>query len=87
MKLLILYPCISGCDEYKTNEGLSSYAIVVSYCPLGTLQDYLRNNVLDLNNFSSMALSIAAGLAHLHTEIRKGGMVILLYVYYIMNLC
>ncbi|KAL1132675.1 hypothetical protein AAG570_010627 [Ranatra chinensis] len=61
-----------GCDETMTKEGVASYALVLSYCSGGTLQDYLKANTIDLTTFCKMALSTSAGLAHLHTEMRSG---------------
>jgi len=62
-----------GCDERLTMEGYKQYWMVLSYCPLGNLQCYLKNNTLDWSTFCQMALTIVKGLSHLHTEIEKGG--------------
>ncbi|XP_014245499.1 bone morphogenetic protein receptor type-2 [Cimex lectularius] len=60
-----------GSDEFPNKNGLNSLALVLSYCPLGTLQEYLKRNTLDTATFIRMALSTTSGLAHLHTEIHK----------------
>lgn len=49
------------------------YLLVLSYAPNGCLQDYLTDNVLDFPTFCKMALTVAKGLAHLHTDVIKGG--------------
>ncbi|XP_046399371.1 bone morphogenetic protein receptor type-2-like [Ischnura elegans] len=61
-----------GSDECVGSDGCVEHLLVLSYTPLGCLQDYLRANTLDWRTFCKMALSIAHGLAHLHTDIRKG---------------
>ncbi|XP_054724812.1 uncharacterized protein LOC129235146 [Uloborus diversus] len=60
-----------GSKERTTEDGKPEYLLVVTYSPLGCLQNYLRDKTLDWNHFSKMALSITCGLAHLHTEIKK----------------
>jgi hypothetical protein len=62
-----------GGEEVLTKEGVGRYMLILSYCPNGTLQEYIKANTLDLPTFCKMGLSISAGLAHLHTEIRNGG--------------
>nr|CAD7439695.1 unnamed protein product [Timema bartmani] len=61
-----------GCDERVGVEGCVEYLLVLSYAPNGCLQDYLRSNVLNWSTFCKMSLTVAKGLAHLHTDIRKG---------------
>lgn len=61
-----------GCDERPSMDGSPEYLLVLSYSPNGCLQDYLRSNTVDWPTFCRMALSIAKGLAHLHTDMRKG---------------
>lgn len=63
-----------GCDEIKRKDGDGRLMLVLSYCPLGNLQEYLRKNTVDLVTFTKMALSVSTGLAYLHTEIHKQGM-------------
>ncbi|XP_044740436.1 bone morphogenetic protein receptor type-2 [Chrysoperla carnea] len=68
-------PCLLtyfGCDERTNMEGQTEYLLVLSYAPNGCLQDYLKENTLDWNTFCKMALTVAKGLAHLHTDIIKG---------------
>lgn len=43
--------------------------LITDYHELGSLYDYLQDHVLDPNSLLVMALSIASGLSHLHTEI------------------
>lgn len=61
-----------GCDERLTMEGYKQYWMILSYCPVGNLQSYLKNNTLDWSTFCQMTLTIVRGLSHLHTEIEKG---------------
>lgn len=63
----------SGDDRIKNKDGTTSLALVLSYCPLGTLQEYLKGNTVDLMTFTNMALSISSALAFLHTEMHKQG--------------
>lgn len=63
-----------GCDERTNLEGHAEYLLVLSYCPTGCLQDYLNENVLDFQTFCKMASNVAKGVAHLHTDLIKGGM-------------
>ncbi|KAF4519107.1 hypothetical protein B566_EDAN010528 [Ephemera danica] len=46
--------------------------LVLSYAPLGCLQDFLRHTTPDWPTFCRMSASISSGLAHLHTDIKKG---------------
>ncbi|BES97513.1 Activin types I and II receptor domain [Nesidiocoris tenuis] len=62
-----------GDDRIKNKDGTTSLALVLSYCPLGTLQEYLKGNTVDLMTFTNMALSISSALAFLHTEMHKQG--------------
>lgn len=61
-----------GCDERPSMDGSPEYLLVLSHSPNGCLQDFLRTNSVDWPTFCRMALSIAKGLAHLHTDMRKG---------------
>ncbi|XP_068084117.1 bone morphogenetic protein receptor type-2 [Anabrus simplex] len=61
-----------GCDERMGLEGCPEYLLVLSYAPNGCLRDYLRSNLLDWSTFCRMSQGVAKGLAHLHTDIRKG---------------
>lgn len=51
------------------------YLLVLSLAPLGCLQDWLTDNRMPFGIFCRMGKSIANGLAHLHTEIRKGDLI------------
>lgn len=62
-----------GADERITQDGSPQLMIVMSYVPLGSLCGYLKNNILDWPSMVRMALSVARGLSHLHTDIQKGG--------------
>ncbi|XP_058457060.1 bone morphogenetic protein receptor type-2 [Malaya genurostris] len=64
-----------GCDERRTMDGRIEYLLVLSLAPLGCLQDWLTDNQMDFNVFCRMSKSIANGLAHMHTEIRKGDLI------------
>lgn len=66
-------PIPTGSKEQTGEDGRPEFLLVVSFSPLGCLQDYLRGNTFDWNNLCKMILSIARGLAHLHSELRKGG--------------
>ncbi|XP_059470516.1 bone morphogenetic protein receptor type-2 isoform X2 [Neocloeon triangulifer] len=60
-----------GCDERPGPEGGTELMLVLSYAPLGCLQDYLRKSSIDWTTFCRMSSAIAGGLAHLHTEFYK----------------
>ncbi|GFG31184.1 hypothetical protein Cfor_12775 [Coptotermes formosanus] len=61
-----------GYLERESVDNCVEYLLVLSYAPNGCLQDYLRTNTLDWPTFCKMSLSVARGLAHLHTDVRKG---------------
>ena len=48
------------------------YMLVLSLAPLGCLQDWLIENTTNFATFCKMASSVARGVSHLHTEIKKG---------------
>nr|XP_040223751.2 uncharacterized protein LOC120950074 [Anopheles coluzzii]XP_040223752.2 uncharacterized protein LOC120950074 [Anopheles coluzzii]XP_040223754.2 uncharacterized protein LOC120950074 [Anopheles coluzzii] len=64
-----------GSDERRTLDDRIEYMLVLSLAPLGCLQDWLTDNSVPFSTFCRMGKSIANGLAHLHTEIRKGELV------------
>ncbi|XP_053674925.1 bone morphogenetic protein receptor type-2 [Anopheles nili] len=64
-----------GSDERRTMDDRIEYLLVLSLAPLGCLQDWLTDNRVPFGTFCRMGKSIANGLAHLHTEIRKGDQV------------
>ena len=67
-----------GCREDWVPAGVGAQLmIVMSYERLGCLVDYLKNNTADWLTACRMMHSLAAGLAHLHTELTNGG----LYLY------
>jgi len=63
----------AGSDKRVGPGGSTEYMLILSYAPNGCLQDYLRAKKLDWATFCRMSLSVAKGLAHLHTDIHKGG--------------
>ncbi|KAG8195405.1 hypothetical protein JTE90_001417 [Oedothorax gibbosus] len=65
-------PKYIGSKEQTGEDGRTEFLLVVSFSPLGCLQDYLRANTIDWNSLCKMTLSIARGLAHLHSELKKG---------------
>ncbi|XP_022199532.2 bone morphogenetic protein receptor type-2 [Nilaparvata lugens] len=60
---------------YGYQESATQLDLLLLYCGLGCLQDYLKTHTLDSTVFCRMTSSIARGLAHLHTEIRQGNKV------------
>lgn len=48
--------------------------MVLSLAPLGCLQDWLHDNTSSFAGFTKMAKSVARGLSHLHTELKKNGL-------------
>ncbi|XP_015610272.1 bone morphogenetic protein receptor type-2 [Cephus cinctus] len=61
-----------GVDERISMDGSVEYLLVLSFAPGGTLIDYLRAHTVDWISFCKMGLSVAKGLAYLHTDVRKG---------------
>lgn len=55
-------------------EGSVEYLLVLSFAPGGSLTDFLRTHTIDWTTFCKMSLTIVKGLAYLHTDVRKGGM-------------
>lgn len=63
-----------GCREDWLPGGVGTQLmIVMSYERLGCLVEYLKNNTVDWTTACRMMHSLAAGLAHLHTELTDGG--------------
>ncbi|GFU11450.1 bone morphogenetic protein receptor type-2 [Trichonephila clavipes] len=60
-----------GSKEQTSDDGRTEYLLVVSFSPLGCLQDYLQENTVDFNSLCKITLSVSCGLAHLHSEVRK----------------
>ncbi|PRD34059.1 UNVERIFIED_CONTAM: Bone morphogenetic protein receptor type-2 [Trichonephila clavipes] len=63
-----------GSKEQTSDDGRTEYLLVVSFSPLGCLQDYLQENTVDFNSLCKITLSVSCGLAHLHSEVRKKGL-------------
>lgn len=61
-----------GCDERRTLDDSIEYLLVLSLAPFGCLQDWLRENTSSFSVFTAMAKSVARGLSHLHTEMKRG---------------
>ncbi|XP_064113906.1 probable serine/threonine-protein kinase roco5 isoform X3 [Macrobrachium nipponense] len=61
-----------GGGECTGPDGGLSYALVLSYCPLGRLSSYLAENTLSWSTFCQIVLSATRGLSHLHSDIRRG---------------
>lgn len=51
------------------------YLLVMSLAPFGCLQDWLLENTCSFSVFTKMAKSVARGVSHLHTEMKKDEMV------------
>lgn len=63
-----------GCDTRRTLNDNIEYLMVMSLAPFGCLQDWLIENTCTFNIFTKMAKSVARGLSHLHTELKKDDM-------------
>lgn len=61
-----------GVDERVSIDGNVEYLLVLSFVPNGTLTDHLRIHTIDWASFCKMGLSVAKGLAYLHTDVRRG---------------
>lgn len=68
-----VFTVFSGYQERTGDNDRPEYLLVLSYCPLGCLQNYLKERTVDWSELRKMSLSIARGLAHFHTEIMKDG--------------
>jgi len=55
--------------DIKGTGGWTQMLLITDYHEHGSLHDYLRTNILDTDTMIRLAVSIASGLAHLHTEI------------------
>lgn len=77
-KRVILF-FVLGSDESRDKDGINRLCLFLSYCPMGTLQEFLKEKTMSLSTFCSLAVSTAAGLAHLHTEIHAHG---IFWIYY-----
>lgn len=59
-----------GGERLLTAGGPSEYVLILNL-EQQCLQEYLRNNTIDLPTLSKMSLGVAKGLAHLHSDIGK----------------
>ncbi len=66
-------PKFYGAEERIEADGGYRYMIVMQYVSNGTLSNYLKENTIDWNILCKMCHSAASGLAHLHTDMVKGG--------------
>lgn len=55
--------------DIKGNGSWTQMLLITDYHDLGSLHDYLQLRVLDPLTLKKLALSLASGVAHLHTEI------------------
>lgn len=55
--------------DIKGTGSWTQMLLITDYHEYGSLHDYLQNHVLDSHSLYVMALSLASGLSHLHTEI------------------
>lgn len=69
----ISLPQFFGAEERNSAEGIGrTCLIILSYAPLGCLQDYLRRHTVNWMIMCKLIQTLTAGLAYLHSEIRKG---------------
>lgn len=64
-------------DKPANDVSPAQYMIVTAYMEHGTLTNYLKNNTVDWQTMCRMWHSMTSGLAHLHTEIIIGGLLLL----------
>ena len=64
-------PRLFGFQEMMTSDGRPEYSLVLSYAPLGCLQDFLRNNTIDWLTLCRMIQTTTQGLAFLHSEVKR----------------
>lgn len=64
-----------GGGECGGPDGSVYYGLVLSYCPRGRLSSYLSEHTINWSTFCKVVLSATRGLAHLHSEIRKGDVI------------
>ncbi|KAF7284376.1 hypothetical protein GWI33_022163 [Rhynchophorus ferrugineus] len=64
-----LLKCFGG-GEYVRIQGHPDYLLLLSL-EQESLQEYLKNHIIDLGILSRMSLDIAKGLAHLHSDLGK----------------
>lgn len=55
--------------DIKGTGSWTQMLLITDYHERGSLHDYLQLRVLDIASMLTLALSVASGLAHLHTEV------------------
>lgn len=60
---------LAGYDERVTSDGNKEYLLILSLAEKGSLQKFLKTNIIDFAMFCRLTLSIARGLSYLHTKI------------------
>lgn len=58
--------------DIQQRRGVQLHFLINSYHEQGTLQVFLKRNVIDVNGLIGLALSLANGLSHLHMEYGNG---------------
>lgn len=59
--------------DQRIHEGMDTYWLIFEYHPHGSLYDYLQTHTVTLKQFCSFAESAASGLAHLHSDFPRNG--------------
>ncbi|XP_065169109.1 LOW QUALITY PROTEIN: activin receptor type-2A [Atheta coriaria] len=67
---MALVKCFGGGELPNTPNGTPQYGLILSM-ERECLQEYLKKHTLDLSTHARMALGVAKGLAHLHSDIGK----------------
>ena len=62
-----------GSSERMGEDNWPEYLLVVEYMQYGSLSSYLKENTYDWLGMCHLAQTAAAGLAHLHQAVEKGG--------------
>lgn len=65
-----LLKCFGGGERLQTPGGFPDY-ILIFKLEQECLQEYLKNNTIDLPTLCRMSLGVAKGLAHLHSDLGK----------------
>ncbi|XP_033624844.1 bone morphogenetic protein receptor type-2-like [Asterias rubens] len=64
--------CIGSCERMG-EDNWPEYLLVVEFMQYGALSSYLKENTYDWHGMCRLAQTAAAGLAHLHQAVDKGG--------------
>ncbi|BHF61022.1 hypothetical protein SprV_0100399200 [Sparganum proliferum] len=56
-------------DSYSTGNGAFECWLVTDFLPLGSVYDYIRSTELSWGEMLRIAIGMARGLSHLHTEL------------------